>query len=530
MKRLSFSVLLAAALCLMGTKAQAYDLAIENADGVTIYYNYINDATELEVVTGGNNSYSGDVAIPEEVTYMNRTRKVTSIGQSAFYYCTGLTSVTIPGSVTSIGRFAFAECYALTSITIPSSVTSIEFGTFNNSGLTSVTISDGVTSIGDAAFNLCSNLTSITIPSSVTSIGQSAFYYCTGLTSVHISDIQSWCKIAFSEYASNPLSYAHHLYLNGEEIKDLVIPTSVTRIENFAFLYCTDLASVTIPGSVTSIGDFAFDGCSGLTSVTIPGSVTRIGGYAFLNCSSLTSVTIGSGVKSIGESAFAGCDIPEVISKIEEPFAIDAYTFSANTFYNATLYVPEGTIDAYKTTEGWNKFFVIEEGDGGDTHELEICDTPTISYSNGRLTFYCATEGATCHSSITDTDIASYSSNEVELTATYTISVYATKAGHVDSDVATATLCWIDAQPKTEGITNSAAQIEANAVLIQAEKGVITVNGAADGISIGIYNAGGMRLGGTVSTDGSAVIETGLQPGDIAIVKIGEKSVKITLK
>ena len=180
---------------------------------------------------------------------------------------------------------------------------------------------------------------------------------------------------------------------------------------------------------------------------------------------------------------------------------------------------------SYGVTKGY-----FEEGDGGDTHELEICDTPTISYSNGKLTFYCATEGATCHSSITDTDIASYSSNEVELTATYTISVYATKEGYVNSDVATATLCWIDTEPKTEGITNSAAQIEVNAVLIQAEKGLITVNGAAEGISIDIYNAGGMKLGGAVSTNGSAVIETDLHAGDLAIVKIGEKSVKIAVK
>ena len=473
MKRLSFSVLLAAVLCLMGTKAQAYDIAVKNADGVTIYYNYINDATELEVTneTTSYKSYRGEVAIPEEATYMNRNRKVTRIGQAAFDYCTGLTSVTIPGSVTSIGRIAFRGCSNLTSVTIPSSVTSI----------------------GDYAFSGCSYLTSVTIPNSVMSIGNYAFDGCSSLTSV-------------------------------------TIPNSVTNIGDGAFRSCRGLTSVTIPNGATSIGGGAFQYCSGLTSVTIPNSVTNIGIYAFSNCSSLTSVTIGSGVTSIGWGAFDGCDIPEIITMIEEPFAINANTFTANTFYNATLYVPTGTIDAYKATEGWEKFKFIEEGDGGDTHELEICDTPTISYSNGKLTFYCATEGATCHSSITDTDIASYSSNEVELTATYTISVYATKEGYVNSDVATATLCWIDAQPKTEGITNSAAQIEANAVLIQAEKGVITVNGAADGISIGIYNAGGMRLGGTVSTDGSAVIETGLQAGEIAIVKIGEKTVKITLK
>ena len=238
MKRVSFSVLLAAVLCLMGTKAQAYDFSQENTDGVTIYYNYINDATELEVVTGGNNSYSGDVAIPEEVTNKNITRKVTSIGSSAFSGCSGLTSVTIPSSVTSIGVSAFY-----------------------NSSLTSVTIGSGVTSIGGYAFA-----------------------YCSGLTSVQISDIESWCKIAFSDNFSNPLYYAHHLYLNGEEIKDLVIPNSVTTIGDYAFSGCSGLTSITIPCNVTSIGNRTFESCSGLTSITIPNSVTSIGEGTFSDC------------------------------------------------------------------------------------------------------------------------------------------------------------------------------------------------------------------------------------------------------
>lgn len=109
---------------LMSITGYAYDIAVENADGVTIYYNYINDSTEL-AVTYGNSRYSGSVSIPEEVTYMSRTRKVTSIGDQAFYYCSGLTSVTIGGSVTSIGYEAFYCCSGLTSITIPNSVTSI---------------------------------------------------------------------------------------------------------------------------------------------------------------------------------------------------------------------------------------------------------------------------------------------------------------------------------------------------------------------------------------------------------------------
>ena len=163
--------------------------------------------------------------IPETVTYGGRTHSVTSIGDEAFFYCSLLTSVTIPSSVTSIGEDAFSFCSSLKSVTIPNSVTSI----------------------GDDAFSMCSSLKSVTIPNSVTSIGALAFDSCTSLTSI-------------------------------------TIPESVTNIEFGAFAHCTELESVTISNGVKSIGQDAFFCCYSLTSVTIPASVTSIGAGAFLWC------------------------------------------------------------------------------------------------------------------------------------------------------------------------------------------------------------------------------------------------------
>ena len=290
--------LLLFAMILLPLVASAYDIEVQNADGVTIYYNYINNGTELEVAH--SYSYQGNVAIPEEVTYMNRTRKVTSIGDRAFTTCPGLTSITIPNSVTSIGSEAFAGCSSLTSVTIPNSVTSI----------------------GDDAFYSCYGLTSVTIPNSVTSMGHYAFYNCSGLKKVIVKDIAAWCGIKFDGFNSNPLYYAKHIYSDED----------------------TEITNLIIPNSVTSIGNYAFQYCSGLTSVTI-----------------------GSGVTSMGYNAFDGVDIPTIISLIENPFTITGKTsgsgtFSQNTFNNATLYVPKGTIDKYKATDGWKDFLFIEEG------------------------------------------------------------------------------------------------------------------------------------------------------------------------
>lgn len=238
-----------------------------------IFYDVIAKAKRAEVTKDPYawfSSYSGNIVIPETVTYDGKEYSVTSIGNRAFAECYDLTSVVIPNSVTSIGVGAFASCSGLTSITIPNSVTSIESG---------------------------------------------AFHACNGLVRAEFSSIESLCKISFGggyseSYTpdeSNPLKHAGHLFIDGQEVKDVVIPQTINTIGNYCFVGCSDLTSITIPNSVTSIGRYAFEECSGLTSITIPNSMTSIDDFAFYNCSGLTSITIPESVTSFGYNAFDHC-------------------------------------------------------------------------------------------------------------------------------------------------------------------------------------------------------------------------------
>lgn len=353
-------------------------------------------STELTVTSIGNNAFYGcsgitSVTIPETVT---------SIGDKAFLGCSGLTGITFPSSVTSIGDNTFRNCTGLTSVTIPSSVESIGSYAFNGcSGLTSVTIEEGVSSIGERAFLWCTGLTSITIPSSVTNIGYIAFHGCTGLTSITVAsgntfyDSRNNCN-AIIETATNTL-------IKGCE--NTVIPSDVKSIGDYSFYDCAGLTSVTIPSSVTSICTYAFYRCTGLTSLTFPSSLRRIDSYAFCGCSGLTNVTFGEGVTTIGECAFVGCTgltsmnigegvttignyafavcygltdvtIPSSVTSIGECvfngceniqdiycYAVSCPFVYDNTFYSysSTLHVPEVSLQQYRDHSVWGLFLEI---------------------------------------------------------------------------------------------------------------------------------------------------------------------------
>ena len=303
-----------------GKTATCEVTVVASTPDLNFIYSGTDTITIIEYI--GNDT---NVVIP---AYIDE-KKVTCIGEGAFFECDSLTSITIPDSVTSIGEGAFRYCdslrsvyinnitkwceidfasyYAnplynranlylngtlvteliipdsvksigekafsgypsLTSITIPNSVTSIGSSAFYEcSSLTSITIPNSVTSIGSSAFYDCDKLSSITIGNSVTSIGSLAFAYCYICPSVYITDIAKWCEIDFAPYSANPLNNEANLYLNGTLVTELIIPDSVTSIGNYAFYGCDNLKSITIPDSVTSIGIYAFYNCNRLSSVT----------------------------------------------------------------------------------------------------------------------------------------------------------------------------------------------------------------------------------------------------------------------
>ncbi len=464
---------------------------------------------------------------------------VTTIGERAFSGCSGLTSITIPDGVTTIGGSAFYGCSGLISITIPDGVTSIGNDAFYQcSGLTSITIPDGVTSIGIDAFYQCSGLTSITIPDGVTKINYRTFWGCSGLTSIKIPDgVTSIDEQAFEGCSG---------------LTSITIPNSVTSISYRAFWGCRGLTSIKIPDGVTSISDYAFQTCSGLTSITIPDGITIINEGTFKDCSELTTVVLPNKLSMIKKDAFYGCSklktilIPETVGYIYQqafyncsglesvkvqavnpPFAYD------NTFsnYDIPLYVPEGSVSLYQSNSPWSKFTSFKTLSGEDI-TITQCAKPTISYKNGKLSFASETEGVTFNYNINikDNDIKSGTANEVQLSVTYTITVHASKTGCKNSENATATLCWIDADPKTEGITDGIANVPAQAVMIQNNGGTLTIQGANDGTPVSVYNVNGVQQGSATITNGSASVNTNMQPGSIAIVKIGQKSVKVVIK
>lgn len=289
-------------------------------DGEVVITNYTGIASTVfipDTIEGCPVTEIGDQAFYngylKEITLPSGLRK---IGKRAFYGCGRLQSISFPKSLRFVGEDAFMNCSDLSGVYIEdlAAYCSIYFYVssgllreiysnplsyakelyLNGEPLRKLVIPEDVTDINGLAFVNCTGIESVTLPKGITEVGYNAFLGCSNISEVHISDLDSFCKIKFYNAESNPLSMARRLYVNGDELKEAVIPKGMTSISQYTFYNCKSLESITVPEGVLNIYESAFYGCSSLKSVSIPASLKQIYSGAFLGCNELSTVYYAS--------------------------------------------------------------------------------------------------------------------------------------------------------------------------------------------------------------------------------------------
>ena len=354
-------------------------------NGVTdIEFNAFSGCSNLaNVIIGDNVKYIGSKAF-EGCTALNGIvfpDNLADINEQAFYKCSGLTNIVIGNGVRYIDSSAFFGCSSLKTVINCSKLTfskgATDYGYVAYYADKVINAPNGYVdgdyvwavvneentlcgyignekelvlpgscngedyAIGNSAFYNCTGLTSIEIPSVITDIKDDAFYGCTGLKEVHISDLTAWCKIYFSNIYANPLYYANNLYLNGELVADVVIPDVLPEVNEYAFINCTGLTNVVVSDGVDVIGESAFSGCSNIETLYISNSIYSIGDNAFAGCNKIYDIKVGA----------------------KKPIGGNLNIFANAVYDNATLYIPNGTKSLYDKREPWNRFFYIKEMD-----------------------------------------------------------------------------------------------------------------------------------------------------------------------
>lgn len=298
-------------------------------------------------------TYQGNIVLPQTVTASNGgTYTIVGIGQEAFMGCrahdnlTGLTGITLPSSVTSLGEgaFAYTSLTTLAATDLPTTITALPTGCFGYcQDLTTVTLPTSIQVVGKQAFSSCSTLATLTLNEGLTTIGERAFFGCSKLTTLTLpSTVTSIGKMAF--------------YNSGMKTIDLSA-SGLTTLSEGLFTACKDLTSVTLPATLQTIGAKAFYDCRNdkFTSITIPASVTRIGDKAFGGR--------GPELNSSGTTTYWYSYITEYHVQSTTPPTLEGVLYEVNPDGSVvpTIYVPSGSVDAYKAAPGWSSLNIVGE-------------------------------------------------------------------------------------------------------------------------------------------------------------------------
>jgi len=525
---------LMAALCFTSVSATASHDRVE-IDGICYYLNSNNNTST--VAPNGSieyfSTYSGDIVIPKFVVYEGIEYNVVSIGEYAFAECKDLISVTIPNSVTSICKNAFSLCDILTTVTIPNSVISIGSHAFDGcKSLCNISLPNYISIIESSVFANCSSLESISIPEGVTAIKEYAFYHCSNLESISIPEGVT----AIGQYA----------FFRCSRLQSAIIPNSVTSIQECVFGQCSNLASVTLGTGLAYVGLYDFGGCSNLKDIicytnkapkNFEQVFTGIWDYEDFDYSNITLHVHDYAIESFKELNMKFKDILvfEKVTDFNLIYKVDREVYKAVQYKYDDKIIPEPAPEKKGYTfSGWSE--IPERMPGKDVtitgyftkkQPAEKCAAPTIEYNNGKLLVNSDTKGAACVTSITSEDVNTHNGNEIEITATYNISAYAKAEGYENSEIVTATLCWIEVE---ETGTHINEQIKAKAVLIRSHEGTLWITGPEEGTLIEVYNVAGHKIVSVYATTGTTMVETGLNVDDVALVKIKNKTVKVVMR
>ena len=365
----------------------------------------VTSPNDILSALGGNKSYS---SFDEFQSFTG----ISSIPNKMFQNWTQLKSIVLPETIRTIGNFAFHNCGALKEIVLPNSLESLGICSFSGcSNLASVVLHDCLKTIPRQAFENCTSLTSFVIPSSVTSIGSNAFYGCSSIEYLYLEDIEMYLSRINGDWtcSNSPLqstSKPVHVFVAGKEITSVSFAEGRTTIPAYTLRNCAYIKTISLPKGLKSIGYSAFSGCTGLERVDIPSTVTTIEDYCFEKCSSLTKVILSEGNVSIGRYAFqsdyslTSFEFPASIKTIGNGClreckgltsitvkAIDVPQGDDGMFLgsNCPIYVPEESVEAYKTSEQWKNFAnrilpIMAEGD-----DPEVSGNVTASFSGGSV-------------------------------------------------------------------------------------------------------------------------------------------------